>query len=149
MARTCQAASLVNGQRISDYAKVKWTNTALPRRLPPKSLRESILRSGLQACSQARGGTPARFAYVCLATSPSSAWVLTNADEQRDEEGWDLWQVQVRDGDPLSIRGDFSPYIREVRVLRSLPADRVWFVGERGLYAHEGLTRIRVRKKRK
>lgn len=106
----------------------------------PKRNRLEIIRQGLLACKPCRNGGPeSGYAYVCLGTTPSSAWGLVLEPEV--EEEWDLWQVTIRDGDPLSIRGEFSPYVREVRVLGSLPADRVWWVGERGVYAHESLGR--------
>ncbi len=110
----------------------------------PKRHRESILKSGLEACRPSRL-TPAAFAYVCLATTPSSAWGLV-LEPEVEEDGWDLWQVQVREGDPIKVLSEFSPFIREVRVLRTLPADRVWFVGERLLYAHEGMLEPRPKR---
>jgi hypothetical protein len=103
----------------------------------PKDNRESILKNGLQIAQKCSDGTEAYFPWVCLATTPSSAWGLLPYDPLGSEhEEWDLWQVQVTEGDHLSIRGDFAPFIREVRVLHGLPADRVWWVGERGYGPH-------------
>lgn len=102
----------------------------------PKRHRESILRDGLRIMEPCSDGTNARFPWICLATTPSSALGLMPFDEGDLEEPLDLWQVQLDDGDHLSIRGDFSPYVREVRVMHGLPADRVWWVGERDFGPH-------------
>lgn len=95
----------------------------------PKENREAIASSGLMIGRRSRlveeGFCPA---YICLATSPSSGWGLIIEPE---DGPWDLWQVQIRESDHIHIRGDFSPYIREVRVYNGLPADRVWLVGTR------------------
>lgn len=106
----------------------------------PKRCRADILTKGLQVLLPSRLHPDACFAYVCLGTTPSSAWSLLLEPESEDEFGWDLWQVQVAEGDPLLIRGDFSPFVREVRVLRALPPDRLWWIGERAShYAHDGI----------
>lgn len=76
------------------------------------------------------------FPWICLATTPSSAWGLI-LDPDDEENGWDLWQAQPAEQDTLSIRGDFSPMIREVRIENSIPADRLWWVGERLRWPHE------------
>ncbi len=96
----------------------------------PTRNRRSILKSGL-IVSHKRSRLASEFVapYICLATTPSSGWALIGEPEQ--EGFWDLWQVQVREGDQLTIRGDYAPMVREVRVHNGLPVDRVWLVGSR------------------
>ena len=110
----------------------------------PKRHRASILQHGLLVCQPSRNtleddGTPFCPAYLCLGTSPASAWLLI-LDPEGEELGWDLWQVVLKEGDPIVFRGEHWPELREIRVLRSLPADRTWWVAERGdVYAHVGM----------
>lgn len=100
-----------------------------------KANRQSIMRDGLRILEPCSDGIPWRAPYICLGSTPSSAWSLLPRLDDPEEPGepdtFDLWQVQVREGDDLQIRGDFSPFIREVRVLHGLPPDRVWWAGER------------------
>lgn len=98
-----------------------------------KRNRESILRDGLRVLEPCSDGVEWRAPWICLGSTPSSAWALlpSYGNEDGDPETFDLWQVQVREGDDVQIRGDFSPLIREVRVLHGLPPDRVWWAGER------------------
>lgn len=115
----------------------------------PKRLRAEILRDGLKIMSPSRyfaeGGKQdeVAFPWVCLGTTPSTAWGLLPDPEVEHPDhggcGWDLWQVQVADGDRLAIRGGFAPYVREVRVHNSLPAERIWWVAEREGEPHETL----------
>lgn len=106
----------------------------------PKRCRAAILKTGLQVLLPSRIHPDAAFAYVCLGTTPSTAWTLILEPETEEEFGWDLWQAQIDEGDPLLIRGEFSPFITEVRVLRPLPPDRIWWVGERAShFAHDGI----------
>lgn len=109
----------------------------------PKRHRESILRDGLRVMEASRkpNGEGQPFPWICLATSPSSAWGLIIDPASDDDGAWDLWQVRVGEGDHLEIRGDFAPYVREIRVMHGLPADRVWWVAERNAYAHETIRR--------
>lgn len=102
----------------------------------PRRCRASILRRGLEIARSSRTVESTAFPWVCLATTPSSAWGLV-LDPEAEDDGWDLWQARVQDGDHVAIRGDFAPYVVEVRVHHGLPADRVWWVGERQLHAHE------------
>lgn len=119
----------------------------------PGRLREKILAEGLRVMAD---GVPfqhpvtgtqevTRLPWLCLATTPSSAWGLLpepdaeSPEEREDGRGWDLWQVQLSEHDHLHIRGDFSPYIREVRIENSVPADRCWWVGSRLRWPHEGI----------
>lgn len=70
--------------------------------------------------------------YVCLGTSPSTAWSLSGAmDWAAEIDQWDLWQARVVDGDDIRIRPDFLPTIREVKVYGPIPADRIWYAGTR------------------
>lgn len=105
----------------------------------PKANRASILRSGLEIIRPTRDGV-ASFPWICLGTTPSSAWGLIpdhTEDGAEGEGGWDLWQVSVRPGDTITVRTDFDvPFLREVRVHHGLPADRLWWAGERGVFAH-------------
>jgi hypothetical protein len=94
----------------------------------PAKNRKAIARHGLRVGKKARMVEGFESGVVCLATTPSSAWGLI---VDPDVGSWDLWQVQVREGDHLSIRGDFAPFVREVRTHHGLPSDRVWLVGTR------------------
>lgn len=112
----------------------------------PKVNRAAILSDGLKVLQRSRlGGDPgcdAAFPWVCCATTPSSAWGLIldpELDGADGESGWDLWQVHVAESDTLRIRGDFSPYVREVRIMNGVPPDRVWWVAERLEHAHESM----------
>lgn len=109
----------------------------------PKINRVSILKNGLQLMNVRKGNILPGFdgfPWICLGTTPSSAWSLIMEPEQDGaggEKGWDLWQVFLRDGDNVQIRTDFDmPYIREIRVHNGLPADRLWWVGERQEFVH-------------
>lgn len=102
----------------------------------PTSRREAILRDGLRmdadatVCSGDPIGHP--FRCICLSPSPSAAWSLSGAMEWCQEiEAWDLWQVRLADGDEVHIRPDFGPVIQEIKVRTPIPADRLWWVGER------------------
>lgn len=103
----------------------------------PRENRESIQRRGLRIMSAGRPfkthegeTTCVEFPWICLGTTPSTAWGLI-ADPDCAET-WDLWQVQLRDGDHVAVRTDLDlPFIREIRVHNGLPADRVWWVAER------------------
>lgn len=102
--------------------------------------RESILRDGLKIMEPCSDGIPASFPWICLGTTPSAAWSLFPlAMDDLTEEEFDLWEVEVREGDRLHIRGDFAPEIIEVRVLHGLPADRLWWVAERMLHPHDSI----------
>jgi hypothetical protein len=68
--------------------------------------------------------------------------MILDPDSESPEEregglGWDLWEVVISENDSLRIRGDFAPFIREVRIENSVPADRVWWVGERFKWPHD------------
>lgn len=99
----------------------------------PTTNRESILRDGLKPYSAPVVHSGAEsFPYICLSPTPSSAWGLSgDMGWVSTIEEWDLWQVWLREGDEVDIRGDFGPIIREVRVRNALPGDRVWYVATR------------------
>jgi hypothetical protein len=102
----------------------------------PRRHRVSILEHGLRTMQPWRStetnpdGSEVRFPWICCSPSPSSALGLV-LDLEAEEDGWDLWQVDLRDGDRIEIRSDFGPRVREVRVLHGLPADRVFWCGWR------------------
>ena len=100
----------------------------------PVGRRESILKHGLQVMASPTVDSVA-FPWVCLATTPSSAWGLTLAEERMNHEVWDLWQVTLRDSDHIEILTNFGPCIREVRIHHGLPADRLWWIAERDCHA--------------
>lgn len=112
----------------------------------PKRNRRSILRSGLEImhemvdAEELREDFPelaaAAMPWVCLGTTPATAWGLVPDCEAKKEAVWDLWEVRLDEGDRVTIRGYFAPHIHEVRVHHGLPADRVWWVGEREFAPH-------------
>ncbi len=109
----------------------------------PRRLRTAILQSGLVVMvgQETEGPTETyAFPWLCFATTPSSAWgLILDPDVEEEHGGWDLWQTSPIESDTLSIRGDFSPYLREVRIENSVPADRLWWVGQRLRWPHEEL----------
>lgn len=109
----------------------------------PKDNREAILQEGLTVLSENGDDEDWRAPYICLGTTPSSAWGLLPPrwpTGSTPTETMDLWQVRVQEGDQITIRGDHAPMIREVRAHHSLPPDRVWWAGERTPRAHETLS---------
>ncbi len=111
----------------------------------PKPRRLGILKDGLQLMAPSQTNSVS-FPWICLATTPSSAWVLTLAEDRMEHEVWDLWQVSLRDTDHVEILSHWGPVIREVRVHNGLPSDRVWWVGERNCHAGIALQRKMRRK---
>ncbi len=106
----------------------------------PKRLRTQILRYGLIVMIEQHTdeGESYAFPWICFGTTPSSAWgLIGDQDAEVENGGWDLWQTEPGPQDSISIRGDFAPYIREVRIENSIPADRLWWVGERLRWPHE------------
>jgi hypothetical protein len=97
----------------------------------PVERRADVAAQGLRpGCAPNVAGYP--LGYVCLGSTPSSAWALSGAMEWTSEiDEWDLWQVRLVDGDDIRVRPDFLPAIREVKVYGPIPADRVWHVGTR------------------
>lgn len=113
----------------------------------PKDRRLSILQQGLQVMAKPQVHSVA-FPWVCLGTTPSSAWGLTLAEDRMEVEVWDLWQVTLKDEDHVDILDGWGPVIREVRVHNGLPQDRVWWVGERDCHAGIALQKKQRRMKR-
>jgi len=102
----------------------------------PSENRKSILQDGLKIVSPSLNKPDGYFSYICLGTTPSSAWGLIPVDPvEYEKDSWDLWQVSLSDSDHIDIRGDHVPYVREIRVNNSIPADRVWWVGKRKINA--------------
>lgn len=96
----------------------------------PRERRASIRRRGLVP-----GFAPClssdRQHLVCLGLTPSSAWSLSGAVRSVKGDVWDLWQVQLADGDEVHPLPFSGPELLEVRVAGPIPADRIWWVGER------------------
>lgn len=112
----------------------------------PQERRLAILQQGLQVMAEPQVHS-VPFPWVCLGTTPSSAWGLTLAEDRQEVEVWDLWQVQIRDEDHVHVLEGWGPMIREVRVHNGLPADRIWWVGERDCHAGIALQKKQRRKK--
>lgn len=97
----------------------------------PADRREDIFHHGLHPFSPP-ALTSSTIGYVCLGTTPSAAWGLSGDMEWVQEiEDWDLWQVRLADGDHVTIRSEWGPVLKEIRVFNVLAADRVWWVGQR------------------
>ena len=113
---------------------------------PPKDRRLSVLKSGLEImAAPAVHSVP--FPWICLGTTPSSAWGLTLAEQRQEVEVWDLWQVALRDTDHVEVLSNWGPVIREVRIHNGLPPDRVWWAGERDCHAGIALQRKQRRRR--
>ncbi|MFA5234075.1 MAG: hypothetical protein WC390_06700 [Sulfurimonas sp.] len=108
----------------------------------PKENRIDILKNGLQIMSKSSSDY-VPLPWICLGTTPSTAWSYTLA-EQREIETWDLWQVSLQEHDHMVIRSDLGPYIQEVRIHNGLPADRIWWIGERDCHAGVALQKLNV-----
>lgn len=69
---------------------------------------------------------------VCLGTSPSHAWGLCGAIWGERGSTWDLWQVNLEEGDKvITMPSDAGHRLGEVRVLNRIPKSRAWLVGAR------------------
>lgn len=104
----------------------------------PSVRRVDILKHGLQVYSEActHSDGVLRWPYICLSPHPSAAWALSvdmaNADRDKDAiEEWDLWQVSVPDGAEVHVRPFWGRRIEEIKVYNSIPADHIFFCGER------------------
>lgn len=70
--------------------------------------------------------------YVCLGLSPAAAWAISAAMPHVEHiDRWELWQVQLADGDSIAIQNRFGPRLHEVQVHNTIPASRLWWVGQR------------------
>jgi hypothetical protein len=108
----------------------------------PKARREAIRLSGLAPYQPPAVSTESEFnedwahgfGCICLAPDPAGAWSLSGDLQHVSEvEEWDLWQLKaVIDTDEVRVRAEFGPRIYEVRIFNPIPADRLWWVGERG-----------------
>jgi hypothetical protein len=102
----------------------------------PATNRELIRAEGLKPYSPSRDGDGLA-PYICLSPRVSWGWVLSGGssalDDESSETPWDVWEVEVRDGDDIRYRRDLTPEIQEVKVYTPLPADRLWLVGTREL----------------
>ena len=113
----------------------------------PKDRRLGILQNGLQLMAKAQVNT-VPFPWICLGTTPSSAWGLTLAEQRLEIEVWDLWQVTLAEKDHVDILAEWGPAIREVRVHNGLPSDRLWWIGERDCHAGIALQKKPRRRKK-
>jgi hypothetical protein len=102
----------------------------------PSERRREIEANGLQpyqlatVCSDPELTSP----YICFSPTPSRAWALSGAMDWVSEiDQWDLWQATLADRDHVCVRSDFGPEIQEIKVYGSIPADRLWLVGSRGV----------------
>jgi hypothetical protein len=99
----------------------------------PRDRRESIRSEGLKPYSPPTVCTGEHVSpYLSLSPDPARAWHLSGAMDWHECEEWDLWQVRLAEHDDVHIRPDFGPEIQEVKLYNPIPADRLWFVGERG-----------------
>jgi len=76
--------------------------------------------------------------YLSLSPDPAVGWKLSGAMDWHECEEWDLWLVTLAEQDDVHIRPEFGPVIQEIKVYNPVPADRLWFVGQRGTPAFEG-----------
>lgn len=98
----------------------------------PAARFDAICRDGLRPHSPPAVATVS-MPYVCLSPTPSRAWSLSGRMEWVSKvDAWDLWQIQLADGDQVEVRPDFGPAIQEIKVHGPIPADRVWWVARRG-----------------
>lgn len=103
----------------------------------PKENRRSILRDGLKVMEGANGAD-AEFPWICLGPTPSAAWGFLPPSVNRAERyPLDLWMVRLGDYTDTQIVTTDGATICEVRTYQSVPADRVWWVGERKWRAHD------------
>ncbi len=93
-----------------------------------------------------------RWPYICLSPHPSQAWVLSvdaaNSSKEDPIEEWDLWQVTLPDNAEVHVRPFWGRRIEEFKVYTSIPADCVWFCGQRDdkMVAIEGKPKRKAKK---
>jgi hypothetical protein len=109
---------------------------AAPRQMlfhwSPASRRKQILRYGLRPWMRPATSSAAA-CCVCLADSPSWAWVLSGGMRWTPAGEWDLWQTSLDLlVDPVVLPGPDRPSgIYEVRTEHRLPKRHLWYVGSR------------------
>lgn len=106
----------------------------------PRENRTSILQVGLLVMRGPETNVSAPFPWICLSSRPSRAWSLSGGmRDARDlsEEIWDLWEVRIPDGAEFHPHPRWGGEINEFRVFSSIPADHVWWVAERMMFAHD------------
>lgn len=102
----------------------------------PTIRRVAILQEGLKVYSEpsVQSGN-LLWPYLCLSTRPSLAWGLSGAIANKwledPIEDWDLWEVRPPEGAEIHVREFWWPKFEEVKCYTSIPADRLWFVGQR------------------
>jgi hypothetical protein len=103
----------------------------------PRANRNDIRDHGLKPYASMRGAPEEQWAMgcgcICLAAEPSQAWRLSGDIDgaSPDTEEWDLWEVRLADTDEVHVRAEFGQDIKEIRVMNTIPADRLWWVGVR------------------
>lgn len=107
----------------------------------PTANRESILRGGLLVLSGAPieyenpvTGEPESWKppYVCTSPDPWTAYTyVIPMFGEGNVPSLDLYRVDLAEGDDVILRNDRTVRIIEVRVLNSIPADRVHYLATR------------------
>lgn len=116
----------------------------------PIENRESILQTGLKPyahpCVHSRN---LAYPYICMSPSPSLAWGLSgDMDWVGDIEDWDLWMIRLAEKDDVHVSPNWGAEIAEVRVRNAIPADRLWWVGQRSPWIAKEVKPKRTRKKK-
>lgn len=107
-----------------------------------KENRLSIQQNGLQICQPQKDGLTnpngalVRFPWICLGMDPLIAWEWSGVDLDR-EAVYDLWQIRLTEHDNVQVRMEHGNFIAELRIHNTIPADRVFWVGSRGVYSHD------------
>lgn len=68
--------------------------------------------------------------YVCLSTSPYSAWALS-AQPWRRSGIYDLWEVDIPDDYTVQYLESANNDLVELRVSKSIPRNHIMWIGER------------------
>lgn len=108
----------------------------------PRENRVAILREGLRVMQGPETSVSAPFPWLSFSPRPSRAWGLSGGMREWDdltENVWDLWECRVPEGAAVHVMPHWGPEISEVRVMSSIPADHVWWVAERMLFAHDAV----------
>lgn len=75
--------------------------------------------------------------YLSLSPDPALGWNISGAMDWHECDDWDLWQVRLAEHDDVRISPHFGPVIEEIKLYNPIPADRLWFVGQRTTPAFE------------